>query len=415
MEAASSPTHGPLAGIRVLDLTAVVLGPLATQLLGDCGAEVIKVEPIEGDMMRANGVSRHRGMSSIFMAVNRNKRSLALDLKSPEGVAVLARLAPTVDVFVHNMRPAAIERLGLGYAAVSAWNPGIVYCAAPGFGQDGPDRDKPAFDDIIQAGCGLVSLNGRGHDRPFYTPSLIADKTAGLMVANGVMAALVHKARGGSGQYVEVPMLETLTAFVLAEHLGGLAFEPPPAPAGYARLLAGGRQPAPTQDGWIAMLPYTGAHWAAFFEDMGRPELIEAYSVHNRHERNRHAQALYGHLREITPTRTTAGWMEVCARLDIPATPIVGLDELPEHPHLKAVGLFEEADHPTEGRVRYVRPTTRFAATPSAVWRQAPVVGQHTDEILAEAGYSDDEVTALAGRGVVRRGPPAAVTPATKD
>ncbi|KAB7614248.1 CoA transferase, partial [Verminephrobacter sp. Larva24] len=201
--------------------TAVVLGPLATQVLADYGADVIKVEPPEGDMMRANGISQTPGMSSIFLAINRNKRSLALDLKSPEGVAALRALIPGVDVLVHNMRVAAVERLGLGYAQVAQWNPRVVYCAATGFGQDGPHRDKPAFDDIIQAACGLVGLGAAaGRDAPDYTPSLIADKTTGLAVCNAVLAALLHRERSGQGQYVEVPMLETMAAFVLAEHMG---------------------------------------------------------------------------------------------------------------------------------------------------------------------------------------------------
>ena len=210
---------GPLAGIRVLDMTAVVLGPVATQILGDYGAEVIKVEAPEGDLMRANGVSLHPGMSSIFLAINRNKRSLALDLKRPEGKAVLERLVPTVDVLVHNMRVSAIERLGFGYEAVAALNGRIVYCAAPGFGQDGPDRDKPAFDDIIQAACGIASIMSIGRQAPDYAPTLVADKTTGMAVVNAVLAGLFHRERTGEGQYIEVPMLETMTAFLLAEHL----------------------------------------------------------------------------------------------------------------------------------------------------------------------------------------------------
>jgi formyl-CoA transferase len=238
-----STASGPLDGIRILDLTSVVLGPLATQILGDYGAEVIKIEALEGDLMRANGVSLHPGMSSIFLALNRNKRSLAIDLKTAAGASVLRRLIEGADVLVHNMRVAAIERLGFGYQAVAQINPALVYCVATGFGQDGPDRDRPAFDDVIQAACGLVSLNATQNGVPDFIPSLIADKTTGMAVVNAVLAALLGRVRTGRGQHVEVPMLETMTAFVLAEHLGGLSFrtDPAPAPAGYARLLAGGR------------------------------------------------------------------------------------------------------------------------------------------------------------------------------
>ena len=394
----SSQPSGPLKGIRVLDLTAVVLGPLGTQILADYGADVIMVEPPEGDMMRANGVSLHPGMSSIFLAVNRNKRSIALDLKSPQGLAALLALVPAVDVIVHNMRVAAVERLGLGYKAVAQLNPGIVYCAAVGFGQDGPHRDKPAFDDIIQAGCGLVGL-GASPERttPDYTASLIADKTTGLVVSNAVMAALLHRARTGEGQYVEVPMLETMTAFVLAEHMGGMTFRDSTVKAGYPRLLEGGRKPSPTKDGWISMLPYTARHWRAFFNDVHRPDLADRYGIEDRNERNAQVRALYGHLRELTPLRTTAEWIDLCERLDIPATPIYALDALREHPHLKAVGLFEDAEHPTEGPIRQLRPTTRFSATPTRVYRQAPTVGQHTGEVLREAGLSQEAIAALTG------------------
>jgi crotonobetainyl-CoA:carnitine CoA-transferase CaiB-like acyl-CoA transferase len=400
-DSTSNAACGPLKGIRVLDLTAVVLGPLATQTLADYGADVIKVEPPEGDMMRANGISQNPGMSSIFLAVNRNKRSLAVDLKSSEGIAALRALIPTVDVVVHNMRVAAIERLGLGYEAVSRLNPRIVYCAATGFGQDGPHRDKPAFDDIIQAACGLVGVGSAGRDQPDYTPSLIADKTTGLAVCNAVLAALLHRERNGAGQYVEVPMLETMTAFVLAEHMGGMTFQGSAVKAGYPRLLEGGRKPARTRDGWISMLPYTERHWQAFFAEVGQPELAERYSIANRQERNTHVKALYGHLRELTPRKTTAEWMALCEKLDIPATPIYTLDELPAHPHLKAVGLFEDAVHPTEGPIRQVRPTARFSATPTRVYRQAPTVGQHTSEILREAGLAEEDIARLKERRAV--------------
>ncbi len=394
---------GPLAGVRILDLTAVVLGPLATQILGDFGAEIIKVENLEGDLIRANGVSRHPGMGSIFLAINRNKRSLAVDLKSPEGKQVLRRLIPGADVLVHNMRVAAIEKLGFGYRAVSALNREIVYCAATGFGQDGPDRDKPAFDDVIQAACGLASLNAIGHDKPDYAPTLVADKTTGMALVNAVLAALFHRERTGRGQYVEVPMFETMVAFMLAEHLGGLTFDPAPAKAGYARLLAGGRKPAPTLDGYIALLPYTADHWVAFFKTAGREDLAKKYGIADKHARNANIVAMYRDMAEITRERTTAEWVEICASLDIPMTPIYTLDELPEHPHLRSVGLFRNADHPSEGPIRYVAPPTRFAGTPASVRRQAPLLGQHTAEILAEAGYSEAEIVSLGARRIVQQ------------
>ena len=386
---------GPLDGIRVLDLTSVVLGPLATQILGDYGADVIKIEAPEGDLMRSNGVSLHTGMSSIYLALNRNKRSVALDLKSNEGAAALRHLIATSDVFVHNMRVAAIERLGFGYEAVARINPRIVYCAATGFGQDGPDRDKPAFDDIIQAACGLASVASIGREAPDYTASLIADKTTGLVVANAVMAALLHRERHGVGQYVEVPMLETMTAFVLAEHMGGMTFRPAPAPAGYARLLQGGRKPVKTSDGWLSLLPYTPRHWQAFFNAAGREDISRTFKLESRKDLNENIRSLYQCLAEVIATRSTGEWLALCEELDIPATRLYALDQLPDHPHLQAVGLFQATNHPTEGAIREIRPTTRFHATPLSIRRPAPVLGQHTREVLLEAGLKEEEVSRL--------------------
>lgn len=392
---------GPLQGIRVLDLSAVVLGPYATQILGDFGAEIVKIESPSGDLMRLNGVSRNRGMSSIFLTLNRNKRSLALDLQTPQGKEVLRRLIPSFDVLVHNMRVEAIERLGFGYDAVAALNPKIVYCAATGFDQDGPDAGRPAFDDIIQAASGLAAVASTGRDAPDYVPSLIADKTTGMAVVNAVLAALVHRERHGRGQYVEVPMLETMAAFVLTEHLGGLAFDPPLAPAGYARLLEGGRKPAPTKDGYIALLPYSAGHWRAFFEAAGRPEIGEQYAHEDRAKRNENNAKLYAEMRATTPSRTTVEWMAICADCDIPATPIYTLDKVTEHPQLNAVSLFAIAEHPSEGAIREVRPATKFAATPAAIDRKAPRLGENSDEILREAGFSDAEIATLRDNNIV--------------
>lgn len=392
---------GPLAGVRVLDLTAVVLGPLATQILGDYGADVIKVEPPEGDLMRANGVSRRPGMSSIFLAINRNKRSLAIDLKRPEGVAALMRLLPTVDVLVHNMRTAAIERLGLGHAACAAVNPRLVYCVATGFGEDGPDAGKPAFDDVIQAACGLAGLIGHESGEPGYVPSLIADKTTGLALANAVLAALFERTRSDQGQYVEVPMFETMVAFTLAEHLGGRSFEPAVGPAGYPRLLAGGRKPAPTLDGHVALLPYTGEHWRKFFSRLGREDLADKYAVDDRHARNARVKELYADMVSITRSLGTAELLALCRELDIPATRIHTIDELPDHPHLKAVGLFQRQHHPSVGPIIAVRPPTRFSRTPAELALPAPELGEHSAAVLREAGYSAEEIDALRDADII--------------
>lgn len=387
---------GPLQGVRVLDLSAVVLGPIATQVLGDFGADVIKIESREGDVMRGNG-TRNGGMSSIFLNINRNKRSLVVDLKTPEGVDVVRRLAKDVDVVVHNMRVKAINRLGLGYESLSKINPRLVYCVATGFDQDGPDRDKPAFDDTIQAACGLVGLTAGEGETPTYVRTLIADKTAGLALANAVMAALYCQARTGQGQYVEVPMFETLVSFMLAEHLGGLAFDPPAGPAGYARLLGkGSRTPVVTSDGHIAILAYTVVHRRALFEELGVPELAEKYGA-----KSNGTLGMYDELSTFTRHNTTAYWLDVCARLDIPATRIYTLDELPQHPQLRAIGLFQPTEHATEGQIVTVRPTTKFSATPACVRSLAPTLGEHSQDVLRELGYDDTAIADLINRDVV--------------
>ena len=391
---------GALEGMRILDFTSIVLGPLATRMLGDHGADVIKIEGITGDLTRANGTLRNGGLSSMFLAMNRNKRSIAVDLKAPEGLEVARRLIATADVMVHNIRVAAIERLGLGYAAASAINPRLVYCAATGFGQDGPHRDKPAFDDIMQAASGIAGLVGQQHGQPDFMPTLIADKTAAMAVVNAVLAAIVHRERTGQGQYVEVPMFETMVDFMLAEHMGGMSFEPQTGPAGYKRLLSGGRRLLPTCDGHMSALPYTVAQWRAFFAAVGRDDVLPGLGVATAADINAKGGQLYAAMALITPLRSTAQWLALFEKLDIASTALYSLDELPAHPHLKAVSLFSTERHPTQGDIRTVRPTTRFAGSPQKVTRLAPELGQHSDELLAELGYGHDEIADLYERGI---------------
>ena len=394
-------TSGPLAGVRVVDITSIVLGPLATQILADFGADVIKVEPPEGELMRANGVSRNAGMSSIFMSLNRNKRSIALDLKSESGTQILRDLLSQADVLVHNMRIPAIERLGFGYDAVREFKPDIVYCVATGFDQNGPHRDKPAFDDVIQAACGLANLNSTAVGSPNYVPSLIADKTTGMALVNAVLAALFCRERTGVGQFVEVPMFETMVAFMFTEHFAGLTFNPSLGGAGYSRLLGGGRKPAPTSDGHIAILPYTGAHWRAFFNAFDRPDLANKYGSPDRSVRNNSLVSMYADMMSLTIQRTTAEMQKLCDEIDIPAAPLYALDDLLEHPQVKEVDLIGETEHPSEGAIRYVRPTTKYSMTPTERVCPAPTLGQHSAEILSELGYSELEISQLDASGAI--------------
>jgi crotonobetainyl-CoA:carnitine CoA-transferase CaiB-like acyl-CoA transferase len=393
----TEPT-GPLKGFRILDLTTVLFGPFGTQTLGDWGAEIIKVESLTGDTWRTSGVFRNRGMSGQFMAANRNKRSIALDLKHPGGKEVLQRLIPTVDALVSNIRPAALERLGFSYEVCRELNPGIVYVAAVGFGQDGPWRARPAFDEIIQAASGFASAMGTD-DEPAFVPSLIGDKICGMALTSAVTAALLHRERTGEGQMVEVPMLETLAAFNSIEMFGGIAFVPPVGPAGYKRMKA--RRPVRTKDGWLTMLPYSGANWCAFFEAVGHPECIEELQVRDPVARARNIDRIYDRMRDIAPSRTTAEWEELLLSIDVPHTAFARLSEVAEQPHLKAVGLFQDVEHPTEGTIRQARPPVRFSASPAAIHRLPPRLGEHSRELLREVGYSEPEIDGLVDRRVV--------------
>ncbi len=386
------PATGPLHGLRILDLTNVLFGPFGAQTLGDWGAEIIKVESLAGDTWRSAGHFRNRGMSGQFMAANRNKRSLALDLKHEQGKEILRRLIPTADVLVSNIRPAGLARLGFSYEACRALNPRLVYAVATGFGQDGPWAARPAFDEIIQAASGFAAAMGTD-DEPAFVPSLIGDKICGMALTAAVTAALLHRERTGQGQMVEVPMLETLAAFNSIEMFGGHAFVPPIGPTGYSRMKA--RRPVRTKDGWLTMLPYSADNWCAFFEAVGHPECIEDFAVRDPVARAQNIDRIYDRMREVALTRTTAEWEELLLRIDVPHTAFARLSEIAEQPHLKQVEMFPELDHPTEGRLRQARPPTRFSESPASVRRLAPRLGEHTAEILAEAGYDETEITAL--------------------
>ena len=395
------PESAPLAGVRVLDLTTVLMGPLATQLMGDMGADIIKIEPPDGDITRDVGPRRHDKMAGMFCQFNRNKRSVVLDLKKPAGKAALLKLAENADVFIYNVRPQAMERLGLTYEALSQVNPRIIYCGCYGYGQDGPYAAKPAYDDLIQGATGIPALVGMVTGEPRYLPTFIADKTVGLTTVYAILAALFFRERTGQGQAVDVPMFETMTQNILLEHLYGKVFVPPLAETGYVRLLAQDRKPYATKDGYVCALSNTDAHWRRFFELSGRPHLKTDPRFANIGNRTQHIDELYAIVVEAMREKTTAEWLGLLEKADIPCMPMHTLDSLLEDPHLRQVGFFETVEHPTEGPIINVGIPVNWSASPGGTFRLAPLLGDHTEEVLREAGYSDREIAALLKEGTV--------------
>ena len=391
----------PLHGIRVLDLTGYLMGPFATQILGDMGADVIKVEPVEGDLVRAIGPTRSPGMGGIFQQNNRNKRSIVLDLKQAAGRDAVLRLAENADIFIYNVRPAAMARLGLSYEAVSAANPAIVYVGAVGFGQDGPYAAKPALDDLMQGMSGIPSLFERaGAEEPRYIPMAMADRYSGICLVNAVLGALVHRLRSGEGQAVEVPMFESLVQGVLGDHLMGASFEPALGPPGYPRHLSHDRRPFRTLDGYLCTFIINDRQWRAVLDGIGEGERMNDPRFATLQARTNHSAEVYAFLDATFRTRTTAQWLELLAKADVPAGPMHSLESLLDDEHLKAVGFFERHEHPTEGAVVSLRPPSRWSKTPLAIGRLPPLLGQHSTEVLQEAGYSPAEIAALVEAGV---------------
>ncbi|HYF58153.1 MAG TPA: CoA transferase [Burkholderiaceae bacterium] len=394
---------GPLAGLRVLDLTAVLMGPFATQILGDMGADVIKVEAPSGDTSRGIGPMRHPGMGGGFLQVNRNKRGVCIDLKTEAGRGVLLELARGADVLVYNVRPAAMKRLRLTWEDVSAVNPRIVHAGVFGYGQDGPYAAYPAYDDLIQGAIGLPALLARtGDGTPRYVPIVFVDRAVGMAAVNAILAALVRRGVTGRGQAVEVPMFETMVPFVLGEHIAGHAFEPPLGPIGYPRLLAPERRPYETLDGHVCAVIYTDRHWRAFYEMTGRADAFDRDErVRTIGERTRHMAALHAETAGFVRGDTTARWLERLTAADIPCMRLNTPETLLHDPQLEAVGFFERVEHPSEGAIRQMRPAAAFSEPGRATTLPAPRLGQHTREVLREAGYDDDAVGRLIDAGAV--------------
>jgi crotonobetainyl-CoA:carnitine CoA-transferase CaiB-like acyl-CoA transferase len=397
---------GPLHGVRILDLTTVVMGPYATQILGDFGADVIKVEPIEGDVIRQAWPFRNPGMGAIFLNVNRNKRSVALDLKRPAALEACLALAKTADVLVYNIRPQAMARLGLSYEKVRSMNERIIYVGCFGYSQRGPYAAKAAYDDMIQGASGLPwLLQKQGAPEPRYAPMIVADRSVGQQVASAVSAALYSREKTGHGQRVDVPMWEHLLQIVLSDHLGGYTFDPQKGEPGYARILTPDRRPYQTEDGYVCALIYNDKQWKAFFDVIGRPELLSRPEFATQEARSQNYRSAYAMVAEEMKTRTTAFWIEALERADIPVQRMNSLDDIVGDPHLNAIGYLQAVDHPSEGRIRMLAVPSEWSDTKPEYRRHAPRLGEHTREVLGEAGLSVQQITTLLETGAAKQAP----------
>lgn len=393
---------GPLAGVRVIDMTMNVMGPYAAQILGDMGADVCKVEPPVGDTMRGVGPCRNPGMGAYFLNLNRNKRSLVLDLKQAGARAVLHRLLARADVLLYSFRPQAMARLGAAHAEVAAHNPRIIYCGAFGFGQNGPYAPRPAYDDLIQAATSLPLLQARGGGEPTYVAAALADRSVGIEAASAVGMALYHRERTGKGQSIEVPMFESMAEFVMVEHLYGLTFEPPIGKAGYVRTLAPERRPYRTRDGYIGVLVYNDKQWQRFFALAERPDLAADPRYGTITGRTQDIGRLYQFLADTFPTRSTAEWLRLLDEADIPAMPLNTPEELLADPHMRAIDFFPVVEHPSEGKIRQMQIAQRWSDSQPAITRHAPRLGEHTVELLLEYGFDGREVAELLAAAIVR-------------
>ena len=394
---------GPLQGIKVVDMTTVLMGPYATQMLGDYGADVIKVESPDGDVTRQIGPTRHPGMGPVFLNTNRSKRSVCLDLKKPAGREAVLRLIAQADVLVYNVRPQAMARLQLGYDVVAKVNPRLIYAGVFGFGQEGPYAAKPAYDDLIQGATALPALMALTSDGvPRYVPNALVDRIVGLTAVGAICASLVHRDRTGQGQRVDIPMFETMAGFVMGDHMGGLTYDPPLDKGGYARHLSPDRRPYKTLDGYICVIVYNDKQWENFFKATGRDDLRSDPKFATFAGRATNIDVVYAELARILQTKTTAEWNEILEKADVPVMPMHDLESLLEDPHMVATGVFPVIDHSTEGRIRSMTPSARWSETKVEPSRLAPRLGEHSAEILREAGFSADEIAAMVRDGAAK-------------
>ena len=386
---------GPLSGLKVLELTSVVLGPWAAQSMADMGADVIKIEAPFGDSNRQLGASRNPGMAALYLSNNRNKRSLVLDLKQESARDALLAIVKDCDVFLHNNRPQVMTKLKLEYEDIKSVNENIIYCGTYGYSKDGPYGEKGALDDSIQAASGIAALNELVLGEPRYLPTVVADKTTAITVVYSILAALFHRERTGVGQEIEVPMFETMVSFVMAEHIWGEVFEPKMGEAGYTRLMSHHRKPYKTKDGYIAVLPYMNNHWQTFCEKAEREDLIEDERFKDLSSRVKNIDDTYSETGKILATKTTQEWLDIFAETKVPVIVVNSLEDLFHDPHLEAVDFWQSYEHPTEGQLKMPGFPSKFSKTPASIRKHAPKLGEHSKEILAEAGIDEETINKM--------------------
>jgi len=399
----STGSGGPLSGVKVVDLTTVVVGPICARTLADYGADVIKVEAPGGDLLRTMAEGhRNVGMSGKFINFNRNKRSIGIDIKKPEGLAALLKLIAAADVFVSNVRPEGLARAGLDHASLSKTNPRLIHCQILAFGRGGRYYNRPAYDPVIQSLSGVAGTIARATGEPRFVPMVMSDHTSGLIAAQCIGFALYRREKTGTGEAIDVPMLENMASFVSSEHLGAATFDPPVGPTGDGRLLSPNYRPVPTKDGYVTVRPNTNAQAFAFFDAIGRPELKTDPRFDSAASRTRHAKDYFELQATSLDGKTTDEWVEMFDKLDVPAARYNTIDELMTDPHLKDVGFFKEEQHPSEGKLRRSKPANVFSGGMREDQGHAPLLGQQTREILAEVGYGKAEIEALLKAGAVQ-------------
>ena len=389
----------PLEGIRVLEIASMIFGPLAGQYLGDMGADVIKLEPPDGDLTRSIGPRRSPRMGSFFLTSNRNKRSIVVDLKTTEGKEILQSLVSKTDVLLHSMRTPAANRLGLDYASLSQQHQRLIYCHVAGYGDDGLYAGRPAYDDIIQAASGLATLQTVIAGQPRFIPTIIADKISGLHAAYAIMAALMQRSQTGLGQHVDVSMFETMAAFNMMEHQWGHAFEPPIGPMGYEPVSTAARRPYKTLDGFLALLPSNDSHWNRFFELAGESQIMQDPRFATFAARQKNVQLVWNEIEKQIARKTNAQWLELLTPEDIPFSVVNSLEDLVNDPHLKSVDFWQIHQHPSEGSLRMARVPIQMSGARTDFKRLQPLLGEHSKEILQELGFDDSRISQWTAAG----------------